>query len=79
MDVSFLNIVVVVAALIALAWFIKGELEKLVRSVESLGGRVQEMNRRIEDVQKAAAASHRRLDAIDKDIVKIKVLQSGLH
>ena len=79
MDITFLNIAVVVVALIGLAWFIKGELEKLVRSVESLCFRVQEMNRRIEDVQRAAQASHRRLDAIDKDIVKIKVLQSGLH
>ena len=79
MDVTFLNIAVVVVALIALAWFIKGELEKLVRSVESLGCRVQEMNRRIEEVQRAATASHRRLDALDKDIVKIKVLQNGLH
>ena len=79
MVIDILSTVLLVMGLLALAWFIKGELSKVIISVKGIEGTLHEMQRRLEEVHRSANASHRRLDTVEKDLLRVKVLQEHLH
>ena len=78
MTVSVSNIIEViglVVSLLGMALFIRGQVGKLVTSVETLRVQVCAMGDRLDEVTAAAKASHRRLDDLEKDVVRVQVLQ----
>ena len=79
MVVDILGTALLIVGLLALAWFIKGELSKVIILVTGIEVTLQEMQRRLEEVHRSASASHRRLDTVEKDLLRVKVLQEHLH
>lgn len=65
----------VFASMLGLAMYIRGQIGRVCLSVETLRVQVIQLAERIAEVNAAAKASHKRLDVLEKDLVRVQVLQ----
>tara|TARA_R100000808_G_scaffold2287_1_gene9346 strand:+ start:398 stop:637 length:240 start_codon:yes stop_codon:yes gene_type:complete len=79
MAIDIFHTCLLIVGLLGLAWFIRGELSKIVISMASIQSTLEEMQTRLDAVNRAAQASHRRLDTLEKDLLRVKILQEHLH
>ena len=61
--------------MVGLAMYIRGQIGRVCTSVETLRIQVVQLSDKIAEVNSAAKASHKRLDVLEKDLVRVQVLQ----
>ena len=72
---DIIELVGVFASMLGLAMYIRGQIGRVCISVETLRVQVIQLSERIGEVNQAAKASHKRLDVLEKDLVRVQVLQ----